>query len=256
MNIFSAQVLRSICLVLLLPALLVSAGQAQETPAPQAPVILPLPANLAPMTAANVQNIAPLMSFDLIIQQTVISPDATLIAVASQSIDSDYRITVYRIDTGDPVANIGGRMDLFDTMAWSPDSAHLAVAGGYLSGGGTELLNVRTYTITRGLGNRYAMGQSDTWFSYGFDRSALFSQQDERFSTLERHIDLSWAPTSELLGISFIDRFALLDVRGNSEVFSTVLEDVSRIDIQWSSDGRYLIISPDAGAIQLWGLSE
>ncbi len=218
--------------------------------------IPPLPRDLEPITAANVQEVTPLVSFDPNVRQTLISPDATLIAVASQYIDSDYQITIYRIDTGEPVAYIGGRMDLFDRMAWSPYSTHLAVASGYLSGGGTELLNVRTYTIARGSGSDYAMGNSDTWFSYEFDRSALFSQQDERFSTLERYIDLLWSPSGELLSLSFIDRFALLDVTRNTEVFSTVLEDVSRIDIQWSHDGRYLITSPDVGAIQLWGLPE
>lgn len=220
----------------------------------QTPDIPPLPVDLEPITATNVQEVAPLISFGAHIEQTLISPDASLMAVASQYVDNDYQITIYRIDTGDPVAYIGGRMDLFDTMAWSPDGTHLAVASGYLSGGGTQLLNVRTYTITRGSGNDYAMGNSDTWFSYEFDMSTLFSQQDERFSALERYIDLSWAPTGELVSFSFINRFALLDVTRNAEVFSTLLDDVSRIDIQWSNDGRYLIISPDVGSIQLWGL--
>lgn len=223
----------------------------------QRPDIPRLPRDIEPITAANVQQVTTLVSFDSDVQQILISPDATLIAVAYQHIDSDYQITIYRVDTGEPVASMGGRMDLFDTMAWSPDNTRLAVASGYLSGGGTELLNIRTYTIARGTGNDYAMGNSDTWFSYEFDRSPLFSQQhDESFSTLERYINLSWAPIGDLLSISFIDRFALLDITKNTEVFSTILEDVSRIDIQWSPDGRYLATSPDVGAIQLWGLPE
>lgn len=226
---------------------------ALQVPTPDIP---PLPTNLEQISVTNVQEMTPLVSFDdPNIQQTVISPDATLIAIASQYIDNDYLITIHRIDNGEPVANIGGRMDLFDTMAWSPDSTQLAVASGYLSGS-TELLNVRTYTIARGSGNEYVMGNSDTWFSYFFETYPLFLQGDDSGLSLVREIDISWSPTGDLLAISFIDQFALIDVTGNIEVFSTVLQNVSRIDIQWSSDGRYLVTSPDVGAIQLWGLPE
>lgn len=218
------------------------------------PDILPIPPAVDHLSAADTAGMVPLVLFDQNVQQIVISPDAALLAAAYQYIDYDYRITIYQISTRAAIAHIGGFMDLFDTMAWSPDSRRLAVASGYLSGGNVDLVNIRTYTLSSSFENAYGMGRSDTRFSYEFDRADFVLRQSEGASSLERQIDLKWSPAGELISMTIANHVVLLDVALNQAVFAGVLDGASHVQVQWSSDSQYLITTPDNGPIQLWGV--
>src|SRR5664279_1138167 len=183
-----------------------------------------------PISSENASKIEALVSLSGDVKDVSVSPDSSIIAVASQHEDNDYNISIFALDTGAEISRMQGRMDSFYDLVWSPDGKKIAVVSRRTTGGGAEEWSVKTYTIASGTNfSFYILGNSDVWYS------------DDVFppDAPGNPVQVAWSPASNMIAIAFNERLDIYDVVTNTKLSSKPSSGVQLL--QWTSDSKFII---------------
>lgn len=192
------------------------------------------------ITQTNVSNLATIYAFEENTQQAAFSPDATMIAVARQRGDSDYSVSVIDLQTSTIVLNIQGRMDFFRNIVWSPDSTRLAIVSSRTTGGGVQETSIKLYTVVQ---DDYVLGNSDVWYTDYFDLT----------NGTPIPTEVIWNPSSTLIAVAFQNQINIYD--GLQEMPLVSLDALEVVHLEWSSDGKFIVIENAAGEIEILGIA-
>jgi WD40 repeat protein len=200
------------------------------------------------ITTTNAGNLQQISDFSPDVKQISFSPNADLVAIATQVGDADYEVVILDVLTGQPVGFINGRMDFFEDLVWSPDQQRIAVISERVTGGGTEEYNVKVYTLAQAANPAwYIMGNSDLWITDYIEPD--LTQPSE----LPRHrVHLTWNPDSTMIAIAFFDRLSVYDIVGESELVSISIPALELV--AWASNGEYIVTQSKTSGVRLWGI--
>lgn len=204
-------------------------------------IVLPITqSEVEAITQTNVTNISTLHTFDEYTKQAVISPDASMIAIARQQGDSDFHVSIIDLATSDTVMNIQGRMDFFRDIVWSPDNTKLAIISIRTTPSGLQETSVKSYSTSEA---DYMFGNSDSWYTHYFDLTEGIAMK-----TL-----LAWNHSSNLFAVAFPNEINIYDGRHDESLVT--LEVSNAESIQWSSNGRFIIVEHGDGVINVLGIT-
>lgn len=193
------------------------------------------------ITQTNVGNLLTVYSFDESTKQAIFSSDATMIAVAQQQGDSDFSVSVIDLRTSNAVLNIQGRMDFFRDLFWSPDSTRLAITSVRTTLSGLQETSIKLYTVSQD--NNYLLGSSDVWYTDYFDLT-----HGPQVPT-----EVVWNPTSTMIAVTFQNQINIFDGLQDEALVS--LDMLNIVNLQWSSDGKFIVIENVDGEIEILGIS-
>lgn len=196
------------------------------------------------ITEINVGNLARATLVENNAQHLSVSPDSTMLALATQHSDFDYDIKIFNTHTGKAISYMQGRMDFFRDLVWSPDNKKIAVISGRMTGGGVEEQSVKVYTIESGSNpNYYILGYSDVWYTNYVNQST---------DTSINLVQVAWNPANNLIAIVFHDMFGVYDIDSDDELFSEIVVGIKAA--KWSSDGKMIIIETSQNTVSVWGV--
>lgn len=172
-----------------------------------------------------------------VIQDVIWSPDDTKVATVESY---PFFIRTWDTVSGEQIDIFGGDMTVYHGLAWSPDGTKIAVMVEHQTDTPNFARGVVAFDVIQGQNAIY--GDKD--FMVGVWVNILESDQQA---------SAAWNSDGTMLAIALANQLQVYDIQDDSTPLVT-LPAYRIVDLEWSSDDRFIAGGSADGTIHLWGL--
>jgi WD40 repeat protein len=174
------------------------------------------------------------------------SRDYSMISIVEQSIqDIDFKIGLWDAATGKLLNRFDDGMFAFKDLIWSPTGTHFAITLEHTTGSGVYVRSVHVFKaeVYEGEADDFYI-QTPPVYEIDTDVDIFESNQQAR---------VAWNHDGTLLAVILPDRLEIHDLAGDGTPLVT-LPAYGIVDLEWSSDDRFIAGGSEDGLIYLWGV--